>query len=82
VSLITVAGGLRSSGVLDGSGVQLEIAREVMINHGLFTLKTKGVWSKTEIPKEYLQPELFVFKQCCESNCSHCAVVLAFNVVQ
>ena len=59
--MITVAGGLRPCGVLDGSGVQLELAREVMINHGLFTLKTKGVWSKNHVPEEYLQPELFLF---------------------
>jgi hypothetical protein len=61
VSLITVAAGLRSCGVLDGSGVQLELAREVLINHGLLTWKTIGVWSKTEVPREYFRPELFLF---------------------
>lgn len=61
VSIITVAGGLRAFGVLEGAGAQLELAREVMINHGLLTLKTKGVWSKNEVPKEYLHPELFLF---------------------
>lgn len=60
-SIITVAGALRPFGVLEGSGVQLDLAREVMINHGLCTLKTKGVWSKTEVPKEYFKPELYLF---------------------
>lgn len=61
VSILTVAAGLRPIGVLEGSGVQLEPAREVMINRGLLTLKTKGVWSKVEAPEEYPHPELFLF---------------------
>lgn len=61
VSILTVAAGLRPIGVLEGSGAQLEPAREAMINRGLLTLKTRGVWSKAEAPKEYPRPELFVF---------------------
>jgi hypothetical protein len=61
ISILTVAASLRPIGVLDGSGVQLEVAREIMINRGLFTLKTKGVWSKAESPEEYPLPDLFLF---------------------
>lgn len=39
----------------------MELAREVMINRGLLTLKTKGVWSKAEAPEDYSRPELFLF---------------------
>lgn len=67
MSILTVAAGLRPIGVLEGSGVQLELVREAMINRGLLTLKTKGVWSKVEAPKEYSHPELFVFL----SNIAH-----------
>lgn len=61
VSVLTVAAGLRPIGVLEGSGVQLEPAREVLINHGLLTVKTRGVWSNTKAPKEYSHPDLFLF---------------------
>src|SRR5262249_53695075 len=61
VSVLTVAAGLRPVGVLEGSGVQLELAREVLINHGLFTIKTRGVWSKAEPPNGYSHPDLFLF---------------------
>jgi len=53
LSAATVAAGLRSVGVLEGEGLQLELLRESLINHGIHTLISKTVCDKTRVPKEH-----------------------------
>jgi hypothetical protein len=49
LSAATVAAGLRSVGVLEGEGLQLELVRESLINQGIYTLISKSVCDKTRV---------------------------------
>src|SRR5437016_2962334 len=52
ISAATVAAGLRSVGVLEGEGLQLQLVREALINHGIHTLISKSV-HKTRVPSDH-----------------------------
>jgi hypothetical protein len=51
--LAAVATGLRPVTVLEADGLQLERVKDVLINHGLHTLVTNGVWNKNEVPEQH-----------------------------
>jgi hypothetical protein len=53
LALATVAAGFRPVGVLEADGLELERVREQVINHGLFTLISKAVWSGIEWPSNH-----------------------------
>jgi hypothetical protein len=53
VSVLTVAAGIRSVGVLETWGQWLPQLREAMITHGLFTSVGTNVWSAIERPLDH-----------------------------
>jgi len=58
ISLLTVAGGLRPVGVLEGEGLQLSPVKDAVINNGLFTSVTKAVWTVREPAPDFPRADL------------------------
>ena len=48
LAVASVAAGVRPIGVLDCDGLQISEIRDVLINHGLRTLRTASVWTMME----------------------------------
>lgn len=51
--IAAVAADFRPISVLEGEGLQLERVKDVLINHGLHTLVTNGVWNKRDVPEQH-----------------------------